>query len=333
MRFATITYAGRAGAAVLTDDGAHPLPDLSVEQLVAMGLEDALAVGEETLRQAPPVPPSEVRLQVPLRPSTIRDFVAFEEHVVGVRRSVDGQGGVPPEWYAAPTFYFTNPHRVLGDGDEVAVPGGSQALDLELEVAAVVGTRGRDLTPDEGEGVIFGYTIFADWSARDLQSREMKVGLGPCKGKDFASALGPWIVTADELAHRRDADGFLDLACTVAINGEVVGEDLLDHVGWTFGSLVAYASRDSVVVPGDVLGSGTVGNGGCLAELWGRRGRQEPRPLRPGDEVRLTVEGLGTLTSRIARGHETPAIPAARIVPQAERERRREQRFGRGSVL
>ncbi len=115
-----------------------------------------------------------------------------------------------------------------------------------------------------------------DWSARDLQAREMKVRLGPAKGKDFATTLGPWIVTADEFADRLDGDGFLPLHAEVSINGERVGEDRISNMGWPFPELVAYAARNSVVRPGDVLGSGTVGNGGCLGELWGRRGELEP---------------------------------------------------------
>ena len=140
----------------------------------------------------------------------------------------------------------------------------------------MIGSEGRDLTPEQARDHIVGYTIFNDWSARDLQSAEMRVGLGPCKGKDTATTLGPYLVTADELEPYRDADGFLRLALTAEVNGEAVGKDLLSNMSWTFEEMVAYASRGTVVRPGDVLGSGTCGNGGCLAELWGVRGRQDP---------------------------------------------------------
>src|SRR5688500_19440311 len=136
-----------------------------------------------------------------------------------------------------------------------------------------------------------------DWSARDLQSREMQVRLGPAKGKDFATTLGPWIVTADELDQRRDTHGFLDLWCIAEVNGVEVGRDLLANAGWTFEAMIAYASRDSRVSCGDVLGSGTVGNGGCLAELWGRDRSEAPPPLQPGDLVTLTVEGIGSVSN------------------------------------
>ena len=127
----------------------------------------------------------------------------------------------------------------------------------------------------------------------------MRVGLGPAKGKDFASTLGPWLVTADEFVDRHDPDGFLPLEMTVAVNEKTIGQDLLSNMGWPFAELVAYASRGSVVRPGDVLGSGTCGNGGCLAELWGRTGSQQPPALRPGDVVSMTVEGIGTIRNQV----------------------------------
>jgi 2-keto-4-pentenoate hydratase/2-oxohepta-3-ene-1,7-dioic acid hydratase in catechol pathway len=242
----------------------------------------------------------------------VRDFVTFEEHVEGVRRSVDGSAGVPERWYAAPTFYFGNPYAMYGPHDDIPVPPGSSVLDFELEAAAVIGKEGRDLTPEQAREHIVGYTIFNDWSARDLQSAEMKVGLGPCKGKDTATTLGPYLVTADELEKYRDADGFLRLALTASVNGEVVGNDLLSNMSWTFEEMVAYASRGTVVRPGDVLGSGTCGNGGCLAELWGVRGRQDPPPLKPGDTVTLTVEGIGTISNTVVAGPDPLPIPTGR---------------------
>ena len=254
----------------------------------------------------------------------MRDFVAFEEHVEGVVQSVAGGAGVVAEWYDAPTFYFTNPFVLVGTGDDVAVPPGSELLDFELEVAVVVGgvegSTYASLTPEESQAHLFGYTVMNDWSARDLQRREMKVQLGPAKGKDFATTLGPWLVTADELEGYRDADGFLALDMRVSVNGTVVGQDLLSNMGWPFEELVSYASRGSRIRPGDVLGSGTCGNGGCLAELWGRRGQLDPPPLQPGDVVEMTVEGIGTIRNRVVAGLDLPAVPAARPRPRA-RER------------
>jgi 2-keto-4-pentenoate hydratase/2-oxohepta-3-ene-1,7-dioic acid hydratase in catechol pathway len=295
MRIATFTYGGHERAGVVADDLVYPFPD-------GVDVRAVIESGVDTRPAADGVPLAEVRLRAPLRPASIRDFVAFEEHVEGVRRSVDGASGVVDAWYDAPTFYFTNPHTILGPDDDVAFPAASVNRDFELEVAAVVG---RD-------GTVFGYTVFNDWSARDLQSREMKVNLGPAKGKDFAGTLGPWIVTADELERYRDADGFLDLWCTAAVNGVEVGRDLLSNMGWTFETMIAYAARDSRVVAGDVFGSGTVGNGGCLAELWGRRSRQDPPPLRDGDVVTLTVQGIGAISNRVVSGPPAAALPPVR---------------------
>ncbi|MDQ0935818.1 fumarylacetoacetate hydrolase family protein [Streptomyces turgidiscabies] len=322
MRLATYEYHDRPQVAVVAEDGTlRPLPGVhSLTGLLAEGggLPGLLDTGSALLDVPAGPHLSQVRLLAPLQPPTVRDFVTFEEHVEGVRRSVDGAAGVPEQWYAAPTFYFANPYAVYGPYDDIPVPPGSSVLDFELEVAAVIGEEGRDLTPEQARDHIVGYTIFNDWSARDLQSAEMKVGLGPCKGKDTATTLGPCLVTADELEKYRDAEGFLRLALTAEVNGEVVGEDLLSNMSWTFEEMVAYASRGTVVRPGDVLGSGTCGNGGCLAELWGVRGRQDPPPLKPGDTVTLTVEGIGSVSNTVVEGPEPVPVP----LPVARRRTR-----------
>ncbi|GAB2810156.1 fumarylacetoacetate hydrolase family protein [Streptomyces daliensis] len=316
MRFASYHHQRQDRFAAVDDDGfLHPVPGAhSLTGLLASGDgPEALLAGGAAALEAPPGPHvSEVRLLPPLQPASVRDFVTFEEHVEGVRRSVDGSVGVPEQWYEAPTFYFTNPHAVFGAHDDIPVPPGSAVLDFELEVAAVIGREGRDLTPEQAREHIVGYTVFNDWSARDLQSAEMRVGLGPCKGKDTATTLGPYLVTADELEPYRDDEGFLRLALTAQVNGETVGEDLLSHMSWTFEEMTAYASRGTRVVPGDVLGSGTCGNGGCLAELWGLRGEHTPPPLRPGDTVTLTVEGIGTVSNTVVPGQKPVPLPTGR---------------------
>jgi 2-keto-4-pentenoate hydratase/2-oxohepta-3-ene-1,7-dioic acid hydratase in catechol pathway len=319
MRFATFSLDGRVHAGVVSDVGLHPLAgDMSVLQLVRAGLPDALDAGRQAL-DGPVVPLAEARLLPPLDPPTIRDFVAFEEHVEGVVASVGDGAGVVPEGYEAPTFYFTNPYAVTGPYDDVPVPPGSELLDFELEVAAVVGRDGASLTPEQARDHIFGYTILNDWSARDLQRREMKVSLGPAKGKDSATTLGPWLVTADELEPYRDAGGFLGLDMRVSVNGAEVGQDLLSNMSWPFEDLISYASRGTWVRAGDVLGSGTCGNGGCLAELWGRRGQLDPPPLRPGDVVEMTVEGIGTIRNTVVPGTGLPPVRPARPRPRTRK--------------
>jgi 2-keto-4-pentenoate hydratase/2-oxohepta-3-ene-1,7-dioic acid hydratase in catechol pathway len=322
MRFATYRQdGGPARAGLVSDAGIHPLPeDVTVLSLVQACRPAALAAGERALGGSP-VPLSAVRLLPPLEAPSVRDFVAFEEHVEGL--AAGGGGSVPAEWYQAPTFYFTNPYALIGAHDDVAVPPGCELLDYELEVAAVVGRDGASLSPEQAREHIFGYTVLNDWSARDLQRREMGVHLGPAKGKDFATTLGPWLVTADELEPYRDADGFLALELRASVNGELTGQDLLSNMGWPFEELVSYASRGAQVRAGDVLGSGTCGNGGCLAELWGRNGKTDPPPLRPGDVVELAVEAIGTVRNRVAEGIELPPVREARArsVPRARKRR------------
>ena len=230
----------------------------------------------------------------PLPPvASIRDFYAFEQHVKTCRahRGLD----VAPEWYEVPVFYFSNPAGVIGHEAEVFAPRGSRALDYELELACVIGTECRDLPADDrAMEAVAGFTIMNDWSARDLQRIEMAAGLGPSKGKDFATSLGPDLVTLDELSDRYQ-DGRLHLEMTAAVNNRTLTQGNAGSMFWTWPQLLAHASRDATLRPGDVLGSGTVGTG-CILELtpeavggW----------LKPGDVVELTVERLGTLRNRV----------------------------------
>ncbi|WJS90778.1 fumarylacetoacetate hydrolase family protein [Microbacterium testaceum] len=315
MRIARWTDGADVGEGFVDGDAVVPFPDgLRVAEVLAQGLSVVSALFERRDRAAARSL-SEVHLLAPLVPASIRDFVAFEEHVEGVSASVDGRSEVVPEWYEAPTFYFTNPHTVRATGDVIAIPE-TQRLDVELELAVVIGavpgSDGENLDAATAASHIFGYTVMNDWSARDLQSREMKVRLGPAKGKDFAMTLGPWIVTADEMEPFVDEDGFLAVRAELFVNGELIGHDLVSNMGWPFAELVAYAARNSVVVPGDVLGSGTVGNGGCLGELWGRRGGLDPRPLEPGDEVRLAIEGVGEVVNVVGERVAAPPVARAR---------------------
>jgi 2-keto-4-pentenoate hydratase/2-oxohepta-3-ene-1,7-dioic acid hydratase in catechol pathway len=326
MRIARWRGGAEIGEGFVVGEHVVPFPDgLTVAEVLATGLDAAHALLDRSLSERSETKrPSltDVQLLAPLVPAAIRDFVTFEEHVEGVSAGVEGKSEVVPEWYQAPTFYFTNPHTVLGPGEPVRPPV-TERLDFELELAVVIGgvegSDGVNLTPDAAASHIFGYPIMHDWSARDLQAREMKVRLGPAKGKDFGMSLGPWIVTADELAPFLDEDGFLAVRAEVFVNGELTGEDLVSNMGWPFPELIAYAARNSRVVPGDVLGSGTVGNGGCLGELWGRAGGLTPPPLAEGDEVRMVVEGIGELVARVGAAVPAPPLPAARPRPRTRR--------------
>lgn len=183
-------------------------------------------------------------------------------------------------------------------------------FDLELEVAAVIGSAGKDLDPNEADARIAGYTILVDCSARDLQINEMQVGLGPAKGNDTATTLGPVLVSADELERYRHGTSFA-LDMRAEINGKLLGGDRLDSMAFSFGDMIAYASRGTEVRPGDVFGSGTCG-GGCLAEMWGRYGFDDHPALEPGDTVSVSVEAIGTMSLHIVAGEEPKPIPRAR---------------------
>ena len=231
-----------------------------------------------------------------LRPPSIRDFYAFEGHV---RTMWERRGGeVPETWFRLPIFYFSNVSEIRGPDDPIWCPAVSQELDYELEVAALIDTPALDLPPDRAEEAIGGYTIFDDWSARDLQREETVVRLGPAKGKDFASSFGPWLVTPDELTDARRGAGY-DLAMTATVNGTQTSRGVWSDAQFSFGDMVARAWADARLRPGDLIGSGTVGTG-CLLEV---RDATLGRYLEPGDDVVLSVERLGSLRNPIvARG-------------------------------
>ena len=229
-----------------------------------------------------------------LQPPSIRDFYAFEGHV---RTMWERRGGeVPEAWYRLPIFYFSNVSEVRGPGEPVWSPARSAELDYELEVAALIDTPAVDLAEERGEEAIGGYTIFNDWSARDLQRDETTVRLGPAKGKDFASSFGPWLVTPDEVNAGRAAGATgPDLAMTAEVNGAETSRGLWSDARFSFGAMVARASADARLRPGDLLGSGTVGTG-CLLEV---KDSTLGRYLHPGDDVVLRVERLGALQTPI----------------------------------
>ncbi|MEP7191024.1 MAG: fumarylacetoacetate hydrolase family protein [Roseiflexaceae bacterium] len=238
------------------------------------------------------LPLDEVRLVAPLpRPPSLRDFYAFEQHVATANRNRGRD--VPPAWYELPVFYFGNHSAIYGPNADVPLPR-TTALDYELEIACVIGRAGRDIAAEDAEEYIAGYTIMNDWSARDIQREEMSVGLGPAKGKDFATSLGPWLVTPDELELFALPDGRFNLSMIARVNGVERSRGNFRDIYYTFAQMIARASRDASLYPGDVLGSGTVGSG-CLLELTAGQGPW----LVEGDEVELEITGLGILRNQI----------------------------------
>ena len=265
------------------------LEDGLVRRLLAPGMVAWLA-GEGRSRTGEECGLEELTMLAPVPvPPSVRDFYAFERHVAAGARLRGRE--IAAHWYEAPAFYFSNPASILGPGEALVRPAATQMLDFELETAAVIGVG------DDGGLGIAGFTLMNDWSARDVQAAEMTVGLGPAKGKDFGTSLGPWIVTPDELPYE---DGRLQIGARVEINGaEVTAADTSEqHFGWP--EIVAHAARDTRLRPGDVLGSGTLA-GGCLLELGPlpAEGRPEGRWIEPGDVVALEAEGLGRLETQV----------------------------------
>lgn len=301
MRYLTFVAPGekrtRLGA-LLFEDRVVSLArgDLPIDMLsfIQAGRE-TWGLAEQISRQTQSVwPLDQVTLKAPLqRPPTLRDFYAFETHVKTANKNRGRE--VPEEWYQFPVFYFTNPNTIHGPGEDVGIPAYTKSMDYELEVAAIIGKAGKDIKAETAIDHIFGFTILNDWSARDVQRMEMKVGLGPAKGKDFASSLGPWIVTADELKNKStDRVGVYDATMVARVNGQERSRGNWKDIHYSFGEIIARASEGVVLYPGDVIGSGTVGTG-CLLELT----KGEGPWLKKGDLVELEIESLGVLRNKV----------------------------------
>jgi 2-keto-4-pentenoate hydratase/2-oxohepta-3-ene-1,7-dioic acid hydratase in catechol pathway len=225
-----------------------------------------------------------VRLTAPLpNPLSLRDFIAFEDHIAATSKR-RGQP-IPPEWYKAPVYYKGNHRTIIGPDHDLRWPLNTAKLDYELELACIVGRKGVDIAERDAAAYIAGYTIMNDFSARDIQFQEMACRLGPAKGKDFATAIGPCIVTPDEI------QDLASLRMIARVNGEVWSEGRFGTIHWSFPQMIEHVSRGESIYPGDLFGSGTVG-GGCGLEL--------DRYLKPGDLVELEIQPIGILRTTIA---------------------------------
>lgn len=269
----------------------------SMEDLIANG-SSALEAASAALDFAAARDPSDVRgpggspgihdvravkLLPPLQPASLRDFIAFEDHArAGAKRRNED---LNPIWFERPIYYKGNHRSIIGPDDDLQVPSFTSELDFEMEVACIIGASGIDIGESEAPRYIFGFTIMNDWSARDVQRAEMAARLGPAKSKDFATSLGPAIVTSDETGPHPK------LSMTARLNGTEVCRANSKDAHWTFPKLISYVSEGESIHPGDVYGSGTP-FGGCLLDRGGPY-------LGPGDVVEIEVETIGTLTNRI----------------------------------
>ena len=257
----------------LPDSGLNDL--LAGEHLIAQNISD--------VRLLPPVPD----------PATFRDFYVFEQHVKAARK---GRGlDMHPSWYEIPVFYYSNPVNLYGDGEDFPYPEGTKALDFELELAIIIANGGKDISAENADTIIGGYTILNDWSARDFQKEEMVLSMGPAKGKDFGSCFGPYMVTPDELADAWDADGKLQLQMTLHVNGKQLSDGNANDMYHSWGDIIERASRNTKFVAGEYIGSGTVGTG-CIMEL---KPENTGGWIQKGDTVTLEIERLGILENKV----------------------------------
>jgi 2-keto-4-pentenoate hydratase/2-oxohepta-3-ene-1,7-dioic acid hydratase in catechol pathway len=283
-----------------TGTGASRLAHALVPGSLSAALEggpafiEAAAAASQSTDEDAMAPPSP-RFLAPIDPVAYRDFMAFEQHFVTATRKLRGTAPAPV-LYELPVSYFGNAHAILGPEDEIPWPFYTDHMDYELELGIVVGKPGRDLTPEDAPDHVLGLTVFNDFSARDIQLREMAGGLGPSKGKHFASAVGPRIVTLDALPNA--------LAMTARVNDELWSQGSSGTLMWSIAELVAWASAGEPLVAGTLLGSGTVG-GGCGVEL--------DRKLNPGDVVELEIEGIGVLRNTLGPRTAAGWMPSARV--------------------
>ncbi|OBF79893.1 2-hydroxyhepta-2,4-diene-1,7-dioate isomerase, partial [Mycobacterium sp. 852002-51163_SCH5372311] len=314
-----VTYQGPDSSertAVLSGDMIHPAPPaVTLLELVGRGPDGLREAGEQALGSEP-VALADVRLRAPIpRPPSIRDSLCFLDHMRNCQAALGAGRVLADTWYRIPAFYFACPATVLGPYDDAPMAPGSAWQDFELEIAAVIGTSGKDLTVQEAERAIIGYMIFNDWSARDLQQLEGQLAIGQAKGKDSGVTLGPYLVTPDEL-ESYCRDGKLDLQVSALVNDNVIGSGSTAQMDWSFGEVISYASRGVTLMPGDVFGSGTVPTCTLVEHLSLTALESFPGWLHDGDVVTLRVQGLGE-TRQTVRASRPPHPLAPRRNPDA----------------
>lgn len=288
---------------------------ISIVDVLAMSPEERNAL-ERSLDQSETLDPSAVRLLPPVVPTSIKDFMGFERHFAGALKYMFPNGGgpgggsagsLPPSLYEQPMFYLCDTSNLLGPADDYIMPANSEMMCCEVELAAVMARGGRDMTPEQAGEAIGGYTIFLDWSARDLL---VKDGLSPTKGKDAGNTLGPCIATKDEIERFRAGDR-LKVPMKLTRNGEHIGEGDTEESIYSIEEMIAYASRSANVLPGDVIALGT-SPAMCWVEHWGNNGEVRPSPIKPGDVISVEVAGIGEMSINVKPAAPHVPLPRAR---------------------
>lgn len=306
MKLATVKYEDKAIAGVIKEDDFYGFQDIDPTLPTDMisfiegydeykkVIEEKLPTTEATCRTCDAIFLSPIP-----RPTTFRDFMCFEEHVINSGKAMQYDEKTVEKllevWRSMPAFYFSNTNVFYGQDEPITMHPVSKRFDMEFEIAVIIGKKGINLSREEAMDHIFGLSILNDWSARDIQAQEMQMQLGPAKGKDYANSMGPVIVTMDEVAgYAVDGDPQrFDMPTKLYRNGELLRENNVKTIYHTFGDMIAHASKLTAVYPGDVLGSGTIG-GGALLEYLGK----QPF-IQAGDVIEMKVEGLGSLRMEV----------------------------------
>jgi 2-keto-4-pentenoate hydratase/2-oxohepta-3-ene-1,7-dioic acid hydratase in catechol pathway/glyoxylase-like metal-dependent hydrolase (beta-lactamase superfamily II) len=318
MKWVTYLSADGERTGVLSGDTIHAVPPgVTLLDLIGRGADGLRQAGEEALASASDVVRlDDVTLLAPIpHPPSIRDSLCFLDHMRNCQAAMGGGRELADTWYRIPAFYFACPATVLGPYEDAPIAPGSAWQDFELEIGAVIGTTGKDLTVEEAEQSVIGYTIFNDWSARDLQQLEGQLSIGQAKGKDSGVTLGPYLVTPDELERYRQ-EGKLSLQVSALVNDTEIGSGSTGQMDWSFGEVISYASRGVTLRPGDVFGSGTVPTCTLVEHLSLTALETFPGWLHDGDVVTLRVQGLGE-TRQTVRASSAPHALAARPNPDA----------------
>lgn len=304
MRWCTVRVQGQTAAGLVHDEHVYTRHEPNLLSLLETEPDLSSFIPETLAHPADRIPFEMVTYAAPVpRPPSIRDFMAYEEHPTNIRRALGLT--LPAEWYEYPAFYFTNPGSSQGPDEPVRRTPGSRQFDMEIELAAVIGRKGRDISAAEAADHIAGFMLMCDWSARDIQQKERTLGLGLSKAKDSAMTFGPWLLTPDELPGW-SGTGRPDVEVTASINGRTVTTSSFEPMHWTFAQMIAHASLGADLHPGDVIGSGTVGRG-CIWELRSLPDTKGTAWLEPGDIVRIAAPGLGRIGVEITPPSFEPA--------------------------